>query len=64
MKLIKQIVVKVIQALVIFVVVYAVIDGFDRSAAFNDERVAEHKASCQQARNVDSEGGIHYEEKQ
>ena len=64
MKLIKRILVKVIQALVIFAVVYAVIDGFDRSAAFNDERIAEHKASCHQAKNVDSEGGIYHEEKQ
>ena len=64
MKLIKRIVVKIVQALVIFAMVYAVIDGFDRSAAFNDERIAEYKASCQQAKNVDSEGGLYHEEKQ
>ncbi len=63
MKLIKRIVVKIMQALVIFAMVYAVIDGFDRSTAFNDERVSQQRTSCRQARNVDLEGGIHYEKK-
>ena len=64
MNWIKRIVVKLLQALIIFVIVYAVMDGFDRSTAVNDERVSQYRADCKQAKNVNSEGGIYHEEKQ
>lgn len=50
MKLIKEIVIKVMQAVIIIAFVYIILDSFDRSAAFNDQRVSAQRQQCEQAR--------------
>lgn len=45
MKLIKECVIRVLEALVILAFIYVMMDSWDGSVAFNDERVAEHKAN-------------------
>ena len=45
MRLIKECVIRVLEALVILAFIYVMMESWDGSVAFNDERVAEHKAT-------------------
>lgn len=45
MKLIKEVVTKVLQILVLIVFVYVMMESWDASTAFHNERVAEYKAN-------------------
>ena len=62
MSRIKEIVIQVQQALAIFAVVYLLMDSMERSAAVNDERVAQYRAVCRESR-IEETGGIYHEEK-
>ncbi len=45
MKLVKEFVIKVIQILVVVAFVYVMLESWDASVAFHDERVAEYKVT-------------------
>lgn len=51
MRLIKKCVIRILEALVILAFIYLMMDSWDGSVAFNDERVAQQRAECQKAKN-------------
>ncbi len=48
MKLVKECLIKVLQLLVVIAFVYVMLESWDASAAFHDERMAAHQAQCKQ----------------
>lgn len=50
MKLIKDALIRVLQLVIIVAMAYVMMESFDGSTAFNDERVAVHRQQCEQAR--------------
>lgn len=50
MKLLKECVIRILEALVILAFIYLMMDSWDGSVAFNDERVAQQRAECQKAK--------------
>ena len=48
MRLIKECVIRVLEALVILAFIYVMMESWDGSVAFNDERMAAHQAQCKQ----------------
>lgn len=48
MKLVKEVIIKVIQILVVVAFVYVMLESWDASTAFHDERMAAHQAQCKQ----------------
>ena len=45
MRFIKKVIIKVLQIVVVIAYVYVMLESWDASAAFHDERVAEHKST-------------------
>ena len=45
MRLIKELFIKLLQIAVVIAYVYVILESWDASAAFHDERVAEHKST-------------------
>lgn len=50
MKLLKECVIRILEALVILAFIYLMMDSWDGSVAFNDERVAQQRAEFQKAK--------------
>ncbi|MBP3232796.1 hypothetical protein [Anaerovibrio sp.] len=50
MRFIKECAVRILEALVILAFIYVMMDSWDGSVAFNDERVAQQRAECQKAK--------------
>lgn len=48
MKLVKECLIKIFQILVIIAFVYVMLESWDASAAFHDERMAAHREQCKQ----------------
>lgn len=50
MRFIKECAGRILEALVILAFIYVMMDSWDGSVAFNDERVAQQRAECQKAK--------------
>ncbi len=48
MNLIKEVFIKVLQIIVVIAYIYVMMESFDGSMRFHDERMAAHQAQCKQ----------------